>query len=283
MNYSYSCAPNKIFDENSCFSIEDLQLIAKEYNKEYESNIDLTLSKKLLIEELTKKFSNCSNQYCWLSNSGIKLKKLDEKYKILNNTFRPFGPSLSNKWLSTNNINQVMKQYEKKYSDFKFIGAVPYDFKYIYKISKINFNSFFDKQIFKLGMVINMDPHDKPGSHWVSLFFDIDKKQIYYFDSNGESPRHNIRLFITKIVKYYYEKIFNQKIKSSGIKNNNNDILNKIDVRINSIRHQLGKTECGVYSINFIARLLNNESFLNIVNNISTDKDMLNCRKVYFN
>ena len=283
MDSMYSCAPNKVFEENSCFSIEDLQQIAKEYNEEYQTNIDLSLPKKLLVEELTNKFTNCQNQFCWLSNSGIKFKNLDEKYKILSNTFRPFGPSLSDDWLSTNNINQVMKQYEQKYSDFNFIGAVPYDFKYIYNIAKINFDNFFEKKIFKHAMVINMDKHNQPGSHWVSLFFDMGKKQIYYFDSNGKYPRHNIRLFITKITKYYYEKIFDKKVKSIDIKNNDNDILNKIDVQINNIKHQLGKTECGVYSINFIARLLNNESFSNIVNNISKDEDMLNCRKVYFN
>ena len=37
-------------------------------------------------------------------------------------------------------------------------------------------------------MVINLDPHDKPGSHWVALYFDLKKMEIYYFDSYGIYP-----------------------------------------------------------------------------------------------
>ena len=281
---TYSCAPNKVYSDNSCFTLEDLKIIANAYNIEYGTNIDINLSKKELITQLESKFASCSDQYCWLTNSETKLKSLASKYKLINDTFRPIGPKLSNNWLSTNNINDVMKQYEKKYTDFNFIGAVPYDFKYINnKISNIDFNVFIQKKISKFGLIINLDEHYKPGSHWVSLFFDILKKQIYYFDSNGKKPRHNIRSFITKIVKYFYKQIFNEEINTNDIKNNNNNILNMVDIKSNYIKHQSGNTECGVYSINFIARLLNNELFLDIINNISKDEDMLKCRKVYFN
>ena len=281
---NYSCAPNKVYNEDSCFSLEDLQLIANAYNIEFGTNININLSKKQLVKELESKFTNCSDHYCWLTNSNVKLKNLESKYKLINNTFRPLGPKSSANWLSTININDVMKQYEKKYIDFNFIGAVPYDFKYLNsKISHIDFNTYIQKNIFKFGLIINLDEHYKPGSHWVSLFFDLNKNQIYYFDSNGKKPRHNIRSFITKIVKFFYKQSFNKKINTLNIKNNDNNILNIIDIKSNNIKHQLGNTECGVYSINFIVRLLNNEPYLDIVNNISKDEDMLECRKVYFN
>ena len=35
----------------------------------------------------------------------------------------------------------------------------------------------------KIGMVINLDEHWKRGSHWVGLYANIDKSQIYFFDS----------------------------------------------------------------------------------------------------
>ena len=63
---------------------------------------------------------------------------------------------------------------------------------------------------------------------------------------------------------------------------NKNYVLNNYDVRYNKIRHQFKNSECGVYSMNFIIRLLHGESFDNIVENVTKDKDMNTCRQVYF-
>ena len=54
------------------------------------------------------------------------------------------------------------------------------------------------------------------------------------------------------------------------------------DVRYNKNQHQFKNTECGVYSMNFIIRLLDNEDFDNIVDNITKDDAMNACRKEYF-
>ena len=32
-----------------------------------------------------------------------------------------------------------------------------------------------NEKISQFGMVINLDPHDKPGSHWVALYTNFDK------------------------------------------------------------------------------------------------------------
>ena len=37
----------------------------------------------------------------------------------------------------------------------------------------------------KIGIVFNMDPHYKSGSHWISLFINVKKKVIFFFDSVG--------------------------------------------------------------------------------------------------
>ena len=57
-------------------------------------------------------------------------KFMDGKTKdyMENNIFRPEGPQGKFEWLSTIDINQVLKQYEEKYADFLFLGAVPIDF-----------------------------------------------------------------------------------------------------------------------------------------------------------
>ena len=43
------------------------------------------------------------------------------------------------------------------------------------------------------------------------------------------------------------------------------NIIKNIDYKYNNIQHQTGNSECGVYSINFIIRLLNKEKF-NLIN-----------------
>jgi hypothetical protein len=34
-----------------------------------------------------------------------------------------------------------------------------------------------------VGFTINLDNHNESGSHWVSMFLDLDDKIIFYFDS----------------------------------------------------------------------------------------------------
>ena len=74
-----------------------------------------------------------------------KIKQLKDK-DLLENTFRPDGPEGKFEWLNTIHINDVMSQYEKKYNDFKFFGAVPIDFDDLpfLGIKDINFNELYD-------------------------------------------------------------------------------------------------------------------------------------------
>jgi hypothetical protein len=53
-------------------------------------------------------------------------------------------------------------------------------------------------------------------------------------------------------------------------------------IKFNQNRHQFKNSECGVYSINFILRLLKGETFENICSNITTDDQVNKCREVYF-
>ena len=55
-----------------------------------------------------------------------------------------------------------------------------------------------------------------------------------------------------------------------------------MDLQYNQIQHQFGNSECGVYSINFILRLVKGELFESITKNITKDDDMNLNRKKYF-
>ena len=114
----------------------------------------------------------------------------------------------------------------------------------------------------------------------------MNKDQIYYFDSYGSKPKKRIRKFVNRILKYLYQKKYNKKLDINNllqnINNNTQNIEKNFDVDCNNIRHQFGGSECGVYSINFILRLLKGETFKTICNNITTDNQVNKCRNVYF-
>ena len=55
-----------------------------------------------------------------------------------------------------------------------------------------------------------------------------------------------------------------------------------IDNRYNKTQHQKGNSECGVYSINFILRLLKGKSFDYITQKRLKDDKINKCRSVYF-
>jgi hypothetical protein len=288
-NEYIKCAPSKKFTDGSCYTIESLIKITNAYNNHVDNDptkiIKINNSKKYLIHELTKRIVECDNdQLCWLNIKWIK--KLDDP-EINNNTFRPKGPQGRFKWLSTTNINEIMEQYEHLYTDFKFLGAVPYDFEDIPQlhISDINFDNLYETKK-KLGMVINLDEHWKRGSHWVALYTDLEKDRIYFFDSYGIEPKKKISLFVKKIALWCYNNHHGGSVNDTESlfmkSSKKNKYEQKMNIYFNKTRHQYKDSECGVYSVNFILRLLNGETFNHICNIITNDDDINECRKTYF-
>lgn len=261
-----SCAPSKKYSEGSCLTLESLIKITQSYNEKFNDKIPMIYDKSFLVKELHNRLKNiCNDQICWIKQDFVKNLKDDD---INYNTFRFKGPKNSLKWLNTDNINKIIKQYYYLYDDFKFFGAVPIDFDDlpILGIKDLNFNDLLTKNINRLGFVFNLDEHWKSGSHWVALYADISKDQIYFFDSYGLKPEKRIRRLMKRISKFCENK--------SG---------NKPEIKYNKVRHQFKGTECGVYSTNFILRLLKGETFNDITNNITNDDKISKCRLEYFN
>jgi hypothetical protein len=289
------CAPSKKFTEGTCFSLDSLKKLAHVYNREVgmDSNklISIKNSKTKMLKELSDRIAECgADQLCWLNVEWIKNIKDNEIHK---NTFRPVGPQSRFKWLNTTNINEIMIQYENKYNDFKFLGAVPYDFQSLEQlgIGKMNFDELIDQNIHKIGLVINFDEHWKNGSHWVGLYANLAKDQIYYFDSYGGKPKSKISSFVKKLALWCYTR-HHLKIQDGGtidietesqfMKNEQNKYEEKMDIQFNKDRHQFKTSECGIYSVNFILRLLKGETFDQICSKITTDDEVNECRKTYF-
>jgi hypothetical protein len=293
MTNNKKCAPSKIFKDGSCFELNDLKIIASSYNNRIKTSNKITITddKKDLVNQIEKKLKNvCDDQVCWLRQDFVKQIESDQ---IIKNTFKPIGPKGKYEWLSTTHINEVVEQYMENNKDFIFLGAVPIDFDDlpILGMSDLDFNELHGGGKSKLGVIFNLDEHYKNGSHWVALYSDLDKNQVYFFDSYGKKPEKRIRKFVSRIVKYMYNKKYNKDLpiksilsdlKGGNIKKSVFKELKKFDVDYNKVRHQYKNTECGVYSINFILRLLDGQTFKNISLNKTYDDKMNQNRNEYF-
>lgn len=261
---------DKVEKEDSLINVMNLNKINKLKNKneiEYKKFIVDILNQvmdNIKMEKTSGKgYKNMKKQYNWLLIPLFK--NLRNKY-TRNDFFRPKGPKIGHQWLSNYDIIDIMNQYEKVYKDYKFLGAVPRDFDNFEKwnFSNKDYNNFYEdgNKKNRFGIIFNLDLSNQSGSHWTALFFDMNKKQIYYQDSVGKPPKNE------------FIKLMNSIEKQMG------DNVEKI---ISKTKHQKGGSECGVYSTSFILRLLNGENINDIIDNIVDDDTINKCRNYYFN
>jgi hypothetical protein len=276
------CAPGKKFTEGSCFTLENLKDIATNYNQAHTDKISIeNKTKRELLKELILKFKkafDCDDQICWLSTAPVR----DANDDVKKYTFRPKGPTKQYEWLSTKDIEDVMIQYEKVHTDFKFLGAVPSDFDKlpIYETTDLEFAEL-EKTTPKLGLVINLDTHDQSGSHWVGFYANLKTNSIYYFDSFRKQPQNRVRQFITRLLGYMANKSQDTKLDVEKFMKRFKK-SDDYDIRYNKIQHQYKNSECGVYSVHFLIKLLEGKTFDDIVNNVIDDEQMNKYRTVVF-
>ena len=268
-----NCSPNKKL-QYTCYSPSSLIKLKNEWNKDFpdkkiysNDSYEIWIRLKQLLDE------KCDNEKCWLSQSFIS-DNLDKN--LSHNTFAPNAPPTwkknPNEWLSSIDLNNVMHQYENKYTNFKFIGPSPIDFdkKKMFgqcvwnDLCNFSVKNYLNKGITKIGIILNTDPHYLGGSHWICLFINLEKKFIYYFDSNADKTPKQVRAFIDKVKKQ----------------------ANKLDIKleeiINQTEHQKGDTECGMYVLYIITELLRHNKYPNFKERIP-DKSMEKLRKIFFN
>lgn len=278
-----SCSPlsDKDFDF-TCYDKDDLEKLKETYNKRHRDDPIKSEDPKTIWDTLRDKYHNvCNTESCWLRREFMP----SQLGKQLVESFAPEHPESWNKndhtWLSSSDIQKVMKQFEKRYKCFEFIGPSPIDF---YKTDSYDegkrvwpelYDFNVDKNIrnnkFKIGIIFNLDEHTESGSHWVALFLNLRKKKLYFFDSVKTSSTNKEPPEIKKLVKC---------IVTQGEKLNI-----KIDYELNDkIVHQRKNTECGVYCLFFIINMLQETlTWEAIMSKRITDNDVHKYRKTYFN
>lgn len=188
------CAPSRIdnyINNKTCYTIKELQKIAKNYNKTIAKTdndiIPLNISKNQLYNNIKQKLKRCKNEICW--NKLLDDNKKKDIFKLL----------IHNRQFKTAEINYILKQFESipEYN-FKFLGTFPLD------INPLKNNPLVNNNI---GIVFNLDPSDQPGSHWVGLFKSIETPDIFeYFDSFGDKPPKEIINYLSN-----YQVIYNNR------------------------------------------------------------------------
>lgn len=267
------CAPSIKSKKTTCFTYDQLKSIAMKYNKTHPKNtIKLHKSKQLLFDAINEKMSNecdTKNEVCWVKNDIDLLEKVFIPTKPLSWRNNP------REWLSNIDIEDVLSQYENKYTSFKFIGVFPSNFDYkindntcvAKELCTINIDDLLKHKKKQLAIVFNTDPHYLSGSHWISVYINISKNSkkygYYFYDSAGSQPFDYIKRLFLSIKKQLNDQNFK--------------------MHFNDVKHQKGDSECGMFTINFLLNMLNNKmTFKKFIKENPTDKYVYQLRNVLF-
>jgi len=244
-----NCAPSTEKKEFTCYSDSALIKMKNLWNARHPDHKIQTDSTYEIWQQLKTNMQDvCDIESCWLKQQFV-IHEVDKD--LASYTFTPKSPKSWTKnpteWLSSVDIENVMKQYEKTYKCFDFIGPSPIDFdkRVMYgkcvwdELCNFNLKSHIKKGKNKIGIIFNTDPHYLNGSHWISLFINIKKGFIFYFDSNGDPVPKEIDVLCKRIIEQ--AKALNIVLQFS---------------QNAPFEHQFENTECGMYSLYFISSLV---------------------------
>ena len=273
------CSPKKINELNmfSCYTDKTLFKLRDLWNARHPDALINTNNGEEIHSQLSKYMNQvCNTESCWLKQNFVDSKDVST---IQKESFAPLQPNdwktNPDEWLTSMDIVNVMKQFENAYKCFEFIGPSPIDFdkKLLYgecvweELCKFNVKDQIKRGKFKIGFVFNTDTHDKSGEHWISMFINIKKAQIHFFDSVGETAPKEVKVFVDRVIKQGKELGIHFKYDEN-----------------HPVEHQYGDTECGIYSIFFIVHMLQDkitEHYLKT--HVLKDKFMSEFREKYFN
>ena len=271
-----NCAPSTEKKDYTCYSDSALLKMKNLWNARHPDHKIQTNSPHDIWKQLKSNMQSvCDIETCWLKQHFIA-KDVDKELATF--TFTPKSPKSWAKnpteWLSSVDIENVMKQYEKTYKCFDFIGPSPIDFdkRVMYgkcvwdELCNFSLEKHIAKGKNKIGIIFNTDPHYLNGSHWISLFINVKKRFIFFFDSNGDPVPKEIAVLSKRIIA---------QGKALGL---------PLTFHQNApFEHQRENTECGMYSLYFIISLITDKhTYKYFMKHRITDDNMKQMRLKYF-
>lgn len=261
------CNPSTLnTTRTTCLPLEMLLRLRNEWNKRYPAHaISTELRRKdelwAAIRDRMRRQYKCDSEYCTVQKLGDSSEKREAAPY-----FRPPKPTGwdgdgdEDEWHDTDTIARVMNQYEEANPHFEFIGPTPIDFDLVGnwgtcvldELCKLDLAAMKRRGEHSIGIVFNLDPHDRPGSHWVCAYIDLLKREAYYYDSYGYPPPPEVRRLLRRCRKQGCDRIY-----------------------WNDIRHQRKQSECGTYCMYVIISLLKGRTFADICKD-RVDDDTMN-------
>ena len=125
------CAPSSESNHSmTCYSNKKLFRMRNYWNVRHPDNKIMSKDPHTIWKHLKNNMSHvCNTEQCWLKQKFIQQSGDND---LLNYTFTPESPSTWNKnpneWLTSTDIENVMRQYERAYPCFQFLGPSPIDF-----------------------------------------------------------------------------------------------------------------------------------------------------------
>jgi hypothetical protein len=233
-----------------------LAKIKQEYNAKHRDHPIQQTDPVGIWQELHQRLKSCESEKCWLSI----IDDSNERNKLKGKILRPDQPkewkSNPDEWLSNYDIFNVAVQYEEEYPHFEMIGPSAIDFDTVLssgdcvqkELCHFSLKDLIKKGKRDIGVVFNLDKHNEPGSHWVSLYVHVpaianrdDFPFMFYFDSAGDDVPEEVTQLMNRIAKEGEE--MDPTIVFKQYNNDGHD-------------HQKGNTECGMYSLFFIITML---------------------------
>lgn len=195
------------------------------------------------------------NRYYIIDTNMKDTNKIQEKiskhlhtYKTFNNTPKQIKQiglgDIPPEGLTNIDIDKIMEK----------LGAIKYGFEGTIPIDKID---DIKPRMKPFSFIVNTDPSDKPGRHWIAIYIDPkNEKSLEIFDSFGEDPSED---------KTYQDYLL------TGLKN----LIDKLHLpymlkmRMNMVQQQPifdkdgnYSTTCGYYAMKFILDRISGKSFI---------------------
>jgi len=270
----FQCNPSTLKEtRTTCLPYEMLDHLRRAWNERFPSHaIPSTIRRKeelwtALRSRLHRQYE-CATEYCAVQKLGAP--------PGASAYFRPKQPANwatakrpEDQWHDTLTIADVMEQYEKANPHFEFVGPVPIDFDeklpggwgkcVVDELCSLDLHAQRRRGTTSIGVIFNLDPHDKPGSHWVCSYIDLVGCTAYYYDSYGLPPCAEIRRFL-------------RRCREQGCK----------QILWNDVRHQRKSSECGTYCMYIIIMMLKGHSFAELCRKRIDDDTMNAFRDVLY-
>jgi hypothetical protein len=209
----------------------DLEALRKAYNAEHPKEKPIPPSN--VWEELTRRLKKA----CDAGTPECIVRKLIKKPTAP----KDWSGGRAN-WLSSDDIDGVLKGYTKLVPDFYYVGTVPIDFDkhtqtgvcLVSALCSLNLKQLQKKGFYRVGIVFNTDISTGSGEHWIAAFCDMRPDLIHpqmtFFDSYAQRPEPEIQVLMQRWASQ----------------------LPDMKLQYNATRHQRKEAECGMFCIYFI-------------------------------